>query len=267
MKRKQLWFLLFAIVMTGCNKGKTPFTSKWPTEIAQKLESSIGYDIPYIEATDYISYVTEDDFGDPMMVIQCVYDLQSDSENAIVRYANVCQEEGYAVEFTTQRVWDPTQLSYIEYEVYYADKQMSDTLGVEIQFLLGGNSNVEQLGIFAYTYPIVDEKSWPTNLVTSFLGYDVPHYEEEGATYAATLELDSDNTPYVYIRITGVNSEAEERYKTILTEKKYTIVDDNYNEGYGYYAFAKDQSHCVQFGYTENYGLEIFIWKITKSAS
>lgn len=255
--------LLMTCLLVGCGHS---FQSKWPTEIAKQLESSIGYDIPYIEASDYTSYVTNDDFGDPMMVIQCIYEKQSDSENAIVEYANLCQNEGYTVNFVTQRTWDPTHLSYIEYDVYYADKVMSETEGVEIQFLLGGNTDVERLGIFAYTYPLVDEKSWPTNLVTHFLGYDVPHYEAEGATYHAALELDADNVPYVYIQIQGITKQAEDDYKEILTNKRYTIVDDSYDEGYGYYAFAKDQSHCVQFGYTDNYGLEIFIWKITSAS-
>ena len=151
-------------------------------------------------------------------------------------------------------------MTTIIYDVYYADKVITSTLGIELQFLEGSYKGKECMGIFAYNYLIAPKNYWPSEIVKSFLGFDIPHLEDDG-NYVYKVEIYTD---YLYIRITNPNSNDQERYAKLLRENNYIVEEEYYDEEtgdyYGQMAYLANKEYFIQFGQTANYGLEIMIF-------
>ena len=235
--------------------------SKWGSKYNEIIIGNLGADIPFIEAPKYEVQESEDDFGDPLIIIYLYFE-ESEIEAKLEEYSLICQNEGYVVNFTQQNYWDYDNFEEYVYDVYYADKEISDSLGMELQFLEGNNKGKECLGIFAYNYAVDSPYAWPTNLVTSLLGHDVPHLPDEGNyTYEVHINADSTAGNYIDMIISGVSSTAEDDYAALLIEAGYDVSDPTYDgEDYmGRYAYSPDYDYCIQFGLS-TYGLEIYIF-------
>ena len=103
---------------------------------------------------------------------------------------------------------------------------------------------------------------WPSDLIISLLGYDVPSLYREGLIYSAQLEIDpSTQDPYIYIQIENVEFLDEENYRILLEQNHYVIFEDDY-DAYGYMAYDEDYTHCIQFKYTQENLIEMMIWAL-----
>lgn len=201
-----------------------------------------------------------DDYGDPLVIGKLHFEDESLLVSKLDEYANICVNEGYAINFETRRDFDSESFSYIEYDLYYADKNISSTLGIELQFLIGGENNGKEcIGIFAFNYPVYDKNAWPSNLVIEVLGHDVPHLPENGYTYQASLNTDSESNLYVDMVISNTTYQDELDYLEMLQTQRFVINDEEYDE-YGFFAYSPDRTYVIQFKYTD-YGLEIYIFK------
>ncbi len=250
-------------MLTSCHN--ETFHSTWKdSEVAKNIESSIKYDIPYIEAESYYSYTSVDDFNEPVLSIGCNFATDEEVNNSLDRYYAICDNSGYTM--ARQTVQQPTTGGYYEFECCFADLVINDGFAIEIQFTIGkvdSNASREQLCILAFTYVPVYDDRWPTNLVSHYLGFDIPHYEFTGAQYSAQVEIDSTyKVPIVTIMIKNADEASESEYYKKLSDLGYVIDDSSYSDGYGYYAFAKDNSHCIEFYYNAYYGLLIFAWSL-----
>ena len=262
MKKKILLAFLSTIVLFGCdkNKGSTSepndephiIESKWGQQYNEVM-TALGTDIPFIECDSFQIVTGTDDFGDPTVNIYCVYDEKL-IQSKMDEYANICEDEGYHVEFATYG-----DLTY-QFDLYVADKVVNSTTGVQLQILEGALNGVEMMGIFAFNYPYDDPSAWPTNLVTKLLGHDVPHIEmKEG--YECSAKINSDTYGiYIDMIIYNVGGDTEDELYTLLSQNGYTLDDSEYYE-YGYYAYSPDFDYVIQFKFTQ-YGLEIFIFEI-----
>ncbi len=249
------------------------FVSKWNDEgVKKNIEESIKFDIPYIEASSYYSYCSTDEYDEPVLNIGCNFDTEEELDLAMDNYYSICDEAGYTMARETIR--QPTGLgSYYEIDCGYADLVINEDFAIEIQFVIGKvdkEASNDQLCIVAFTYVPVDETKWPTNLFEHYLGFDIPHYEFEGAKYSASVEIeqyefqngDIVNIPLVTVTISNASSTSENEYYQKLVDLEYTIDDSSYDEGYGYYAYDKDNNHCIEFYYSTYYGLLIFSWSL-----
>ena len=237
--------------------------SKWGSKYNEIIIGNLGADIPFIEAPKYEVQESEDDFGDPLIIIYLYFE-ESEIEAKLEEYSLVCQNEGYVVSLEQQGYLDPTTYEKYTYDVYFADKEIDDTLGMEIQFLEGNNKGKECLGIFAYSYVVDNPYAWPTNLVTSLLGHDVPHLPDEGNyTYEVHINSDGVGGKYIDMIISGVALTAEEDYIALLEKEGFTILKDQYDpetyEYMGHFAYSPDETYVIQFGLS-SYGLEIYIF-------
>lgn len=274
---KKIQAIIFASLslslLVGCNNKEEVFVSKWNDEgVKKNIEESIKFDIPYIEASSYYSYYSVDDFNEPVLNIGCNFDTEEELDSAMDNYYSICDNAGYVMARETIR--QPTGLgSYYEIDCGFADLVINENFAIEIQFVIGkvdASAANDQLCIVAFTYIPVDETKWPTNLFEHYLGYDIPHYEFEGAQYSASVEIDEyefENgdvvkIPLVSVIISNASSTSEDEYYQKLLNLEYTIDDSSYDEGYGYYAFNKDNTHCVKFYYSSYYGLLIFSWSL-----
>lgn len=216
MKKYFTILSLFTLCLVGCNQttqtststsqAEQPFVSAWPEEVARNIETVLGYDIPFYDsAIAYSSAISMDDYGDPLLEIYCT--LNNDEEEVAEDiYYNLCEDAGFYVIQTTMSGFDPDTLTSFYYDVYIADKEINQEYGIELQFLVSQLNGKPCLGIFGFQYVLVDENAWPSDLIISLLGYDVPALYYEGLTYEAQIELDPlTNDPYVYIQIHNVN--------------------------------------------------------------
>lgn len=238
--------------------------SKWGAEYTDLIIGTLGEDIPYIESSSFQIEKTKDGFGDDMIIFYVFFD-GANLEEKLTEYSLIAELDGdYKVTNKVEKGYDESG-NYYEYEVYYADKDISDSKGIEMQFLLGGKDGVDCLGIFAYNYIVDNPNYWPTNLVTSLLGYDIPHLEDTGE-YTYTAKINADGTyNYIDMVIAGVPATAENDYMTLLEEAGYSVGAPTYDEEtgdyYGRYATSPKKDHIIQFGYS-SYGLEIYIYKV-----
>ncbi len=262
MKKEKIIFPLLALFVVGCGNN---FTSKWPKEVADKLGASLGYDIPYIEAESYVAEASVDEYNEPIITIGCTFSTDEELDSAMDTYYSICDSQGYTM--ARQTIRQPAgDGGYYEFDCGFADLVVSDDFAIEIQFTIGrinASQEKEQLCIVAFTYVPVDENRWPTNLLEHYLGFDIPHYEFSGAKYESSVEMDKTyNVPIVTINVTNASETSEQEYYDQLVGLGYTIDDSSYAEGYGYYAYAKDNSHCIEFYYHSFYGLLIFTWSL-----
>lgn len=270
---KKIGYLLFLTLLCSCNvtenvsssqsssSQSVQMESRYGEEFAEKIVGNLSVDIPYMEADHYDCVVTQDDFGDPLVCMYLMYDDTSlNLEEKLAEYSNICYNEGYTCEFTTNR--EHQSDGYIEYNIYYADKELDDVKAIELQFLVGGRNGKDCIGIFAFNYIIVKPNMWPTNLVADVIGHDVPHLPEDNYTYAAQLEMDN-GVKYVFISMKGTSYDEEVAYKDLLVQEGFSIVDTEYDE-YGYFAYAPNNEYVIQFKFDDQsyFDLEIFIWKL-----
>lgn len=255
-------------LLSGCsNPGNNPLPpeeeakvdSKWGAEYNEIIIDNLGCDIPFIESDNYEVVLTEDDYGDALVMIY-VYFEEDQISAKLEEYSQICSNEDYFVEKTTNAGIADDGLTTILYDVYYADKAIDSKTGIELQFLEGAYKGVECMGIFAYNYLIAPKNAWPSEIVTSFLGHDVPHLPDDG-NYNYKVELYTD---YLYIRITNPKSNDQENYAFLLEENGYIVSDEYYDEEtgdyYGQLAYLESEEYYIQFGQTANYGLEIMIY-------
>ena len=233
--------------------------SKWGQEYNEIIISTLGEDIPYIECNNFEIVLAKDDYQDDMVVFYLYFD--DNLESKLEEYSQIATLEGYIVEKVENSYFDPVE-GYYSYEVYYADKQISSSLGIEMQFLIGSYKNKDCVGIFAYNYVIDEVNAWPTNLVVSLLGYDVPHLEDTGEyNYYAKINAEG----YIDIIIYNVQANAEDEYCALLEANGYVVTEEQYDpdtgEYMGRYAYAENGEVVIQFGLSQ-YGLEIYIYKI-----
>ncbi len=258
-----------SICACGNVTSSTVTPSKWGEEYTETIIGTLGEDIPYLAACDSFEVsLSSDDFGDPMVVIYC-YMNEEDIQSTLDDYAEICAMNGYEVTYDTIGDWDQSSMCYYYYDVFFADKVISETKGIEMQFLEGNNKGRECLGIFAYNYTYVDENIWPTALVKDLLGHDIPHLEDTGY-YNYDVKIHAEG--YIDMTIKNVDYNAEEMYIELLEDEGYLVAPygdfmddaDEYDySDYGYLAYppgkAKDIDHVIQFGQTQ-YGLEIYIY-------
>ena len=272
MKKYLSILSLLLLPLCGCNQtnhetsstsqAKQPFVSAWPEEVAQNIETVLGYDIPFYDsAISYSSSISLDDYGDPLLEIYCILN-NDEEETAEDIYYNLCEDAGYYVEKATLSGFDPDTYTSFYYDVYFADIEINGEFGIELQFLVSQLNGKPCLGIFGFTYVLVDENAWPSELIISLLGYDVPALCQEGMVYSAQIEIDAlTQEPYVYIQIENVVFLDEENYRILLEQNDYVIFDEDYEE-YGYMAYDESYTHCIQFKYTQENLIEMMIWAI-----
>ena len=246
---------------TSIDDTSVKYISKWGDEYAETIISNLGVDLPYIENKGFDLELTTDNYGDPLV---CIYVYEYDdktSEDLMIEYASICQNEGYLITSGQESAFDENY-NIITYTIYYADGWINDVDAIEIQFLEGMHNGKYALGIFAYNYVHYDTNKWPTNIVNRLLGHDIPSLYVEGYTYYAELLVDDEGYQYAYISIENAYDTSEEEYKQILINNGYLIDDSEYDE-YGYFAFPGQQSeyqdHGIQFKHSYGYGLEIYI--------
>lgn len=275
MKLKYLTIPLSIFLLCGCNSNQEdaiePDPDPTPDVVSKRGESytdeiigNLKADIPYLECENFDLEVGKDDFGDPLVCIY-VYCQEDQIDTKLLEYEQICYQEGYIVSLETNYGTADDGMTQIQYDVYYASKELDDIYGLEIQFLEGSHNNKECIGIFAYNYIVVNKNSWPTNLIKSYIGEDIPHFEDDGSyEYEATLYTD-----YVYVRIVNAKVEDEERYANLCLENGFSVSEPTYDEEtgeyYGRLAYRKDKGYGIQFGYTANFGLEFLIYFIDTS--
>lgn len=267
---KNILFLggILASLLSGCSPDNNTInkeeienvtTSKWGEEYNETIIGSLKCDIPYIEVDNFDVVLSEDEYGDPLVMIFLYFD-EDLITSKLEEYSSICANEGYLIEKTTNAGVGDDNMTTIIYDVYYADKVITSTLGIELQFLEGSYKGRECMGIFAYNYLIAPKNYWPSEIVTSFLGFDIPHLEDDG-NYIYKVELYTD---YLYIRITNPNSYDQERYANLLKENNYIVEEEYYDEEigdyYGQMAYLANKEYFIQFGQTTDYGLEIMIF-------
>ena len=218
--------------------------SKWGKQYNDVIIGNLGEDVPYIESDGYDIVLSTDDYDDPMVIFYVYFDESIEAK--MEEYSMIAQVEGYSVTLATQSTYDPT-MGFIQFDIYYADKVIDNTRGIELQFLEGTYKGKECMGIFAFNYAHDDEYSWPTNLVTSLLGYDIPHLEDNG-TYKYYARINSEG--YIDMVIYNVDSNAADEYEALLKEYGFTVTEDVYDqetgEYMGKYAYAPNGEFVVQ---------------------
>lgn len=268
-----LTFSLMVFSLVSCGNGKEPSTSQekpfqstWPVEnVRNAIEASIQYDIPYLEANEYYAKAQTDEFNEPQLILGLSFENDDDLSESMDRYYMALDEADWDVKIETVRNSDG--MSLVEFDCGFADKVISKDLAIEVQFVIGradSNATKDQLCIIAFTYVPVEETIWPTALLEHYLGFDIPHYEKEGASYSAQVSMDEQyHVPVVDIFVSNVDATSEEEYYEVLEQAGYQIDDSEYANGNGYYAFSADGSHALCFFYNSFYGLVIYVYPIT----
>lgn len=229
------------------------FVSYWGDETVEKaIESSIQYDIPFFDAPSYDAVAGVDEVNDPTLEIYFMGYEEAEVIKKCDAYASVCKANGYEINFTT---------NYYEggsYDVYYADKAISDLKGIEIQILAGTHNGEYCFAAFATTYILVEPSSFPNQLIQYYLGYEIPFIEDDRFTYEG--QVGYEEGIYVYIEAQNAVNEDEETYLNLLISEHYLIDDSQYDE-YGYFAMNEAQTYIVQFKFAYN-ALCIYTWAI-----
>lgn len=256
---------------TGNDEPSEPvvvYSSAWGDEYGETIVKNLGVDIPYIENQGFDVVETVDNYGDPLICIY-VYEYEGhDSVSLVEDYAVICANQGYAVESGVQSSMDENYV-ITTYTVWYADGWINDVDAIEIQFLEGRHNGKYALGIFAFNYVHYDEHAWPSNVVNSLLGHDVPGIDESYYTYNASIKVDEYGEKFIYIVIDGAWNDIETEYLELLESSGYVIDDSEYDEC-GYFALplngAEYMDHGIQFAYSDWYGLEILIVPLDMSS-
>lgn len=230
------------------SSSSSSYQSLWQETIWNHINQVFAHDIPYFDGANSYSSTIVVENEENILEIFCYFENEEDLSNAPDKYANLCESSGWSVEKVTNGYLDPDTLIQYTYDVYYADLQVSDTLGLEMQFLIGADSKGKDcFGIFGYTYTPFDGSKWPSDIIKSILGYDVPQLSAEGYTYQ--VEVDGED---IYIVIEHTTPEDETAYYNFLTSLGYIIDDTNYAQ-YGYVAYDENYTHVIQFWYDTQY--------------
>lgn len=272
MKRcvTHLSLLIIFLALTSCtgdqHSSSEEFHSSWKVEnVKEAIEASIQYDIPYLEASSYYAKTEKDEYNEPQLILGLSFENDDDLLTAMDNYYVACEEANWDVKIETVRNSDGVNI--VEFNCGFADKVISEDLAIEIQFVIGKadpETTKDQLCIIAFTYVPVDQNVWPTHLLEHYLGFDIPHFEKEGASYNAQVSMDEQyKVPVVDIWIGNVDASAESEYYAILEAAGYAMDDSDYENGNGYYAFSKDGSHAICFYYNSYYGFVIYVYPIT----
>lgn len=268
---KKISWLLCLFLVVSCNDSNVtnsnsnsvaPFNSKWGEELGGIIEKNFQIDLPYIECSSFEFEDTIDDYGDPLIIIYCQFDSEEKLDSSPTQYASICENEGYEVTFET--IGTTIDGVLYTYECYFADKVISNTQGIELQFLIGSNNGKDCLGIFAFTYDYYDQNVWPSDLVSNYLnGKEIPKIEGEGFTYNYWSLLDSNNSEYIELVIYGTTKDSELDYYNVLIENDYLIDSSKYEEN-GYIAISNDKTIGLSFYYDDSYynGLVIYVYNL-----
>lgn len=256
--------LLLAVSCNGNNDSSIAKNSKWGIELGTILEKNLGIDLPYISCDSFTYDDKIDDYGDPLTVIYCYFESEEALDNSPNVYASLCEKDGYDV--TLETIGSTIDGVTYVYDCYFADKIISDTKGIELQFLLGAdNLGRDCLGIFAFTYKNYDKNVWPATLISEYLdGATIPSVDGEGYTYNYWSLIDNSGNEYLEIVVYGTSFEDEGKYCATLAKNGYVVDNSNYDE-YGYLAMSSDGKIGLSFYYDYNYynGIVIYIYNLT----
>lgn len=271
--------LLSLLVLASCSNGpvsETPLGSDTePTSVETKNEESfssnerkiiwdeefdttcleyVGTVLPYIENNGYSLTLTTDDYGDPLIKTLVYFNSEEDLNVSCSTYSGICEAAGYQISFETVRSYDPSTMTFLEYDCYYADMMLTKKKAIELQFLLGADSSGRDcLGIFAFNYINYDKTKWPSVFVEDLIGHDIPHLDDPSYTYSAFELTDEKLGNYVEIVQHGTEFADEERYKTLFEENGLVINSNYYDAGEGYYAYDASLTYCINFVYDTNH--------------
>ena len=262
--------------------------SKWGKEAAEVCFNTLGVVFPYLEAEGFDYKVTTDDFGDKAVWFYLYYDTQEIAEEKIVDYAWAAYEQD-----RYECVVKPTRFYGEDYTVWeqnvlYADKVLSDRYAVELQVLASqkayNNKLMGCLGIYGFSYiPNVDPTKFPTYPVEYVLGEKngVPALVMDDIKFDFSINMYEGNKVLQIIVTSDKHTiDLEEKYFYALEDARYRLFryddleDDftgesfgygshypEYEDNYCYYAYNKDNTHCVYFEYDLNHQylyIEIF---------
>ncbi|MCQ2742348.1 MAG: hypothetical protein MJ239_03510 [Bacilli bacterium] len=246
--------------------------SKWGGEVGETIIDSFGWDIPFI-ANDGVEFESgKDAFKDPYMFMFVEFEGYKENPELInekmAEYANICVKRGYTVTYETISYMDENFVIY-QYPVYFADIEMSEDVGFELQIVEGARNGKELMGIYAMTYPLYDENKWPTNMVSKVIGTDVPKPEgDDQYTYFSQLgTFEDDGSPYCYIYAYGMYEEDLDAYVEHLRASSWLVDQEEDEYGMPYYrACDKNYKYMMYFGYDyDDYvGSYFYVYKYPK---
>ena len=226
----------------------------WDEEFDTTCLDYVGTVLPYIKNDDYSLTLTQDDYGDPLLKALVYFNSEEDLDLSCSTYSGICEAAGYQISFKTVRSYDPSTMTFLEYDCYYADMMLTKKKAIELQFLLGADSRGRDcLGIFAFNYINYDKTKWPSVFVEDLIGHDIPHLEDPSYTYSAFELTDEKLGNYIEIVQHGTEFADEERYKTLFEENGLAIISNYYDTGEGYYAYDASSTYCINFHYDINY--------------
>lgn len=262
--------------------------SKWGKEAAQKCFDTLGVVFPYLEAEGFDYKVTTDDYGDKAIWFYLYYESQEVAEEKIVDYAWAAYEQD-----RYECVVKPTRFIGEDYSVWeqnvlYADKVLSERYAVELQALASQKAYNGKLmgclGIYGFSYiPNIDPSKFPTYPVEYVLGENngVPALAMDDIKFDFSINMYEGNKVLQIIVTSDKHTiDLEEKYFYALEDARYRLFryddleDDftgesfgygshypEYEDNYCYYAYNKDNTHCVYFEYDLNHQylyIEIF---------
>lgn len=268
--------LLAIPVLTACEPEiRYVYVSKWGDEYAEDIVKNLGVDIPYWEHKTVDVELSFDDLNEPMLSLFLTFDDTTTIDAEMDGYAQyLASRKGYTVVHRDEMYIDYDTFTVYQYSVYYADRVIDEenNIGLELQFLEGNHNGKECMGIYAFTYLVVDQTKWPTDFLMHYLGVEVPHPEWnyiDGYYFDAYVDVfekekeDDPTIPYVIISVGGTYLDDEEEYKDYLIEQGFGVSDAYYDDGEGYYAFytlEEDEDAdtsvalVINFFYSYDYG-------------
>lgn len=268
--------------------------SKWGKEAAQKCFDTLGVVFPYLEAEGFEYKVTTDDYGDKAIWFYLYYESQEVAEEKIVDYAWAAYEQD-----RYECVVKPTRFVGEDYSVWeqnvlYADKVLSERYAVELQALASQKAYNGKLmgclGIYGFSYiPNIDPSKFPTYPVEYVLGENngVPALVMDDIKFDFSINMYEGNKVLQIIVTSDKHTiDLEEEYFYALEDARYRLFryddleDDftgesfgygshypEYEDNYCYYAYNKDNTHCVYFEYDLNHQyLYIEIFQLSQEA-
>ena len=268
--------------------------SKWGKEAAQKCFDTLGVVFPYLEADGFDYKVTTDDYGDEAIWFYLYYETQEIAEQKITDYAWAAYEQD-----RYECVVKPTRFFGEDYSVWeqnvlYADKVLNDKHAVELQALASQKNHNDKLmgclGIYGFSYiPNVDPTKFPTYPVEYVLGENngVPALVMDDVKFDFSFAMyESNKVLQIIVTSDKHTIDLEEKYFYTLEDARYRIfrfddlADDfteeafgygshypDYEDNYSYYAYNKDNTHCIYFEYDlNNQYLYIEIFKLSQQA-
>lgn len=268
--------------------------SKWGKEAAQKCFDTLGVVFPYLEAEGFEYKVTTDDYGDKAIWFYLYYESQEVAEEKIVDYAWAAYEQD-----RYECVVKPTRFVGEDYSVWeqnvlYADKVLSERYAVELQALASqkvyNGKLMGCLGIYGFSYiPNIDPSKFPTYPVEYVLGENngVPALVMDDIKFDFFINMYEGNKVLQIIVTSDKHTiDLEEKYFYALEDARYRLFryddleDDftgesfgygshypEYEDNYCYYAYNKDNTHCIYFEYDlNNQYLYIEIFKLNQEA-